>query len=120
MAPIILTAGQQTLIDCLAAGPMTRRELMLACGYGQSDPAGRRYVSVNLVRLARRGYRVHSIGRPGSHRGVLYVLTGACDSAGAGFLCQRCGTALAADHRGAVTCSPCERALSELELAALA
>ena len=112
-----LTPRQQTLIDALAGGPKTRAELVRHCGY-EDNERGKNYVHVNVMRLARRGYRIHAIGRQGSHRGVLYVLLATTEPETDGVHCVRCGTALAADHRGAVTCSPCERALMALELAA--
>lgn len=116
MATGDLTRRQQILVDLLAGGPRTTRELAVACGYRAGDQAGNWYASKTLARLARRGYPLRAIGRPGSHHGCLYLLVEQHDRQAPH--CWRCGTILATDNGGTV-CSPCERALVDQELAAV-
>ena len=67
-----LTPRQQVIVDLLAQGPRTGRELAEACGYDPDSAAARSYVGITLRRLASRGYETENTHRGGSHRGSLY------------------------------------------------
>jgi hypothetical protein len=113
-----LTHRQQIMIDLLSNGPRTTRELAEACGYRAGEKIAHDYVRTTLVRLAARGLGVRRVGRKGSHHGCLYFLMERrCDDPGR---CWRCGSVLASDHSRASICSPCERALVDEEIAAVA
>lgn len=119
-----LTPRQQSIVDLLAQGPRTMRELVEACGYEPSDRAGHSYVSLTLRRLSRRGYSFHNFKPPGSHRGAYYVLMarphpGRRLTTGPA-RCARCGALLASDHAGDTYCSPCQRLAVTEELDYLA
>lgn len=68
---------QQLILELLAAGPRTMRELAEACGYEAGDPAGSRYVRVAITRHNRRAPRQDRIvnaRKAGSHGGAIYML----------------------------------------------
>lgn len=123
MAPP-LTPRQQVIVDLLAQGPRTMRELVAACGYEPGDRAGHGYVSLTLGRLSERGFSFHNFRPPGSHRGAFYVLMarprGADAAAGGEARCARCGALLAKDHQRDEYCSPCQRLAITAELDYLA
>jgi len=122
--PTVLTPRQQIIIDLLSEGPRTMRELATACGYEEGDRGGSNYVSVQLGRLADRGFGFHNYNPPGSHRGAYYVLMtwprGASTVATVRALCAACGAHLARDHREDLYCSPCQRSRLDVELDMLA
>ena len=112
----VLSFRQECLLEALAGGPRSVPELARSCGL-TPDKHGLDYVYRTLGRLTRH-YPVYRLGRPGSHNGCLYILLPHPRREG-GRCCSRCGRPLARDQR-AVTCSPCQRAMVDEELSALA
>lgn len=113
----VLTSGQQIIVDLLGEAPRAMRELASACGYGPDDRGGHSYVSVQLGRLADRGYVFHNGRPPGSHRGGFYVLVARPHRQARGVRrCESCGAFLASDHPEDCFCSPCQRSALTAEL----
>lgn len=96
----------EAILQLLQVAPRTTADLAEAVGVSDLN-----YIRVAICRLRSRGHRIHRIGRPGSHRGALYVLAGVAGS------CARCGSRLAVDNQAATFCSPCERAVMDAEVA---
>lgn len=104
---LMLTAGQQAIIDRLSRGPATTTDLALACGYAAGERRGAGYVAMTLTRLTRRGWRFHNYRRRGSRLGGEYVLVARPHETGGPRRCSECGCLLGGWNDGP-RCSPCE------------
>lgn len=118
-----LAPRQQVIVDLLGEGPRTMRELATACGYEEGDRAGSNYVSVQLGRLADRGYGFHNYIPIGSHRGAYYVLMARPHGDATepdDRTCHACHVTVLNRWNDEGVCWPCQRSRLDLELEMLA